>query len=144
MTTASTRSWREKFAELRTQYEVTRDTIKAKGRSHAAAQEEILKLSEVFKQFRLVPKQFDYLVNSMRVMMDRVRTQERIIMKLCVEQCKMPKKNFITLFTGNETSETWFNAAIAMNKPWSEKLHDVKKMCIAACRNCSRLKKRPA
>ena len=95
---------REKFAELRAQYVVTRDTIKAKGRSHAAAQEEILKLSEVFKQFRLVPKQFDYLVNSMRV---------------------MPKKNFITLFTGNETSDTWFNAAIAMNKPWSEKLHDV-------------------
>ena len=116
---------REKFGELRTQYEITRDTIKAKGRSHAAAQEEIQKLSEVFKQFRLVPKQFDYLVNSMRVMMDRVRTQERLIMKLCVEQCKMPKKNFITLFTGNETSETWFNAAIAMNKPWSEKLHDV-------------------
>lgn len=116
---------REKFAELRAQYVVTRDTIKAKGRSHAAAQEEILKLSEVFKQFRLVPKQFDYLVNSMRVMMDRVRTQERLIMKLCVEQCKMPKNNFITLFTGNETSETWFNAAIAMNKPWSEKLHDV-------------------
>ena len=116
---------REKFAELRAQYVVTRDTIKAKGRSHATAQEEILKLSEVFKQFRLVPKQFDYLVNSMRVMMDRVRTQERLIMKLCVEQYKMPKKNFITLFTGNETSDTWFNAAIAMNKPWSEKLHDV-------------------
>lgn len=51
---------REKFAELRTQYELTRDTIKAKGRSHAAAREEILKLSEVFKQFRTVPKQFDY------------------------------------------------------------------------------------
>ena len=93
MTTASTRNWLAKnFAELRAQYIVTRDTIKAKGRSHAAAQEEILKLSEVFKQFRLVPKQFDYLVNSMRVMMDRVRTQERLIMKLCVEQCKMPRK----------------------------------------------------
>ncbi len=60
-------------------------------------------------------------------MMDRVRTQERIIMKLCVEQCKnAEEKNFITLFTGNETSETRFNAAVAMNKPWSEKLHDVK------------------
>ncbi|RPH30956.1 RNA polymerase sigma factor RpoD [Buttiauxella warmboldiae] len=116
---------REKFGELRTQYERTRDTIKAKGRAHADAAAEIQQLSEVFKQFRLVPKQFDYLVNSMRVMMDRVRTQERLIMRLCVEQCKMPKKNFITLFTGNETSETWFNAAIAMNKPWSEKLHDV-------------------
>jgi RNA polymerase primary sigma factor len=116
---------REKFGELRTQYEKARDTIKAKGRAHADSAAEIQQLSEVFKQFRLVPKQFDYLVNSMRIMMDRVRTQERIIMKLCVEQCKMPKKNFITLFTGNETSETWFNAAIAMNKPWSEKLHDV-------------------
>jgi RNA polymerase primary sigma factor len=58
-------------------------------------------------------------------MMDRVRTQERIIMKLCVEQCKMPKKNFVTLFAGNETSDSWFEAAVAMAKPWSEKLKDV-------------------
>ena len=79
-------------------------------------------LSEIFKQFRLVPKQFDYLVNNMREMMDRVRTQERHIMRLCVDQVKMPKKNFITLFTGNETNDTWFTAARAMNKPWSEKL----------------------
>ncbi len=69
-------------------------------------EEEILKLSEVFKQFRLGAEAVRLPVNSMRSMMDRVRTQERIIMKLCVEQCKMPKKNFITLFTGNETSET--------------------------------------
>ncbi|QKJ88731.1 RNA polymerase sigma factor RpoD [Paramixta manurensis] len=116
---------REKFVELRDQYETTRTVIKAKGRSHADALAEIQNLSDVFKQFRLVPKQFDYLVNNMRAMMDRVRTQERIIMKLCVELCKMPKKNFITLFTGNETSETWFQAALAMNKPWSEKLHEV-------------------
>ncbi|WP_158782175.1 RNA polymerase sigma factor RpoD [Pantoea sp. BAV 3049] len=116
---------REKFNDLRVQYEKARMVIKAKGRSHADAVIEIQNLSDVFKQFRLVPKQFDFLVNNMRTMMDRVRTQERIIMKLCVEICKMPKKNFITLFTGNETSETWFKAARAMNKPWSEKLKDV-------------------
>ncbi|WP_421506461.1 RNA polymerase sigma factor RpoD [Erwinia rhapontici] len=116
---------REKFNDLRVQYETTRTVIKAKSRSHADAIAEIQNLSDVFKQFRLVPKQFDFLVNSMRIMMDRVRTQERLILKLCVEICKMPKKNFITLFTGNETSETWFKAALAMNKPWSEKLNDV-------------------
>ena len=113
---------REKFAELRTQYETTRDVIKAKGRSHKDAMKEINNLSEVFKQFRLVPKQFDYLVNNMRQMMDRVRLQERTIMKICVELSKMPKKNFITLFTGNETSPTWFEAALAMKKPWGEAL----------------------
>ncbi|MGB9095527.1 RNA polymerase sigma factor RpoD [Erwinia sp.] len=116
---------REKFNDLRVQYEKARTVIKAKGRSHPDAAAEIQNLSDVFKQFRLVPKQFDFLVNSMRTMMDRVRTQERLIMKFCVEICKMPKKNFITLFTGNETSETWFKAALAMNKPWSEKLKDV-------------------
>ncbi|WP_241574493.1 RNA polymerase sigma factor RpoD [Rosenbergiella nectarea] len=113
---------REKFTELRTQYETTRDVIKAKGRSHKDAVKEINNLSEVFKQFRLVPKQFDYLVNNMRQMMDRVRLQERTIMKICVELSKMPKKNFITLFTGNETSPTWFEAALAMKKPWGETL----------------------
>ncbi|PZD57561.1 RNA polymerase sigma factor RpoD [Pantoea ananatis] len=116
---------REKFSDLRTQYETTRDVIKSKGRSHAASVAEIQNLSDVFKQFRLVPKQFDYLVNNMREMMERVRTQERLIMKLCIEVCKMPKKNFITLFTGNETNESWFKAALTMNKPWSEKLLDV-------------------
>ncbi|KQN64459.1 RNA polymerase sigma factor RpoD [Erwinia sp. E602] len=116
---------REKFNDLRVQYEKARTVIKAKGRSHADAAAEIQALSDVFKQFRLVPKQFDYLVNNMRTMMDRVRTQERLIMRLCVELCKMPKKNFITLFTGNETNETWFKAALAMNKPWSEKLNEV-------------------
>ena len=113
---------REKFTELRTQYETTRNVIKAKGRSHKDAVAEINNLSEVFKQFRLVPKQFDYLVNNMRQMMDRVRLQERTIMKICVELSKMPKKNFITLFTGNETSPTWFEAALAMKKPWGEAL----------------------
>ncbi|MGL9723647.1 RNA polymerase sigma factor RpoD [Sodalis sp. (in: enterobacteria)] len=116
---------RQKFVELREQYEITRNVIKTNGRSHAKSAAEILNLSDVFKQFRLVPKQFDYLVNNMRAMMDRVRTQERLIMKLCVEISKMPKKNFVTLFAGNETSESWFKAALTMNKPWLEKLHEV-------------------
>ncbi len=116
---------RQKFMELHEQYEKTRQHIKQHGRSNAATVAAIEELSEVFKQFRLVPKQFDYLVNNMREMMDRVRLQERTIMKLCVEQCKMPKKNFITLFTSNETNDTWLTAAKAMNKPWSEKLLEV-------------------
>ncbi|MGK2959791.1 MAG: RNA polymerase sigma factor RpoD [Candidatus Malihini olakiniferum] len=116
---------RQKFTELCEQHEVTRQMIKAHGRNHAKAAEEILRLSDIFKQFRLVPKQFDFLVNSMRSMMDRVRAQERLIMKLCVEQCKMPKKNFVTLFTSNETNNTWFSAAKSMSKPWSEKLVEV-------------------
>ncbi|AFP85025.1 RNA polymerase sigma factor RpoD [secondary endosymbiont of Ctenarytaina eucalypti] len=116
---------RQKFLELREQYEITRNMIKANGLNHITSASEILNLSDVFKQFRLVPKQFDYLVNNMRAMMDRVRNQERFIMKLCVEISKMPKKSFVTLFSGNETSDSWFKAALSMNKAWSERLHAV-------------------
>lgn len=116
---------REKFTELRTQYAAALAVIKQHGRSHAKAIAEIQNLSDVFKQFRLVPKQFDLLVNNMRTMMERVRAQERLIMKLCVEYSKMPKKNFISLFTGNETSDNWLQKALAMSKPWAEKLAEV-------------------
>lgn len=116
---------RQKFVELREQYEITRKVIKNNGRNHTKSAAELMKLSTVFKQFRLMPKLFDYLVNNMRATMARVRNQERVIMKLCVDISKMPKKNFITLFTGNETSETWFQTALAMNQPWSKKLKAV-------------------
>ena len=60
---------RQKFGELRDQYEKTRAAISKNGRDHAKARIEIDALSDLFKQFRLVPKQFDRLVKDMRDMM---------------------------------------------------------------------------
>lgn len=117
---------REKFGELRTQYEVTRNSIVKNGREHPTTKEEIEKLSEVFRCFRLVPKQFDRLVKNMREMMDRVRVQERIVMKNCVEYAKMPKKNFMKSFSGNENSTSWIDAEIAAGKPYSAKLGEMR------------------
>ena len=116
---------REKFGELRTQSEVTRDSIKAYGREDSRTQEEIQRLADVFRQFRLVPKQFDRLVNNMREMMERVRVQERIILKSCVERAKMPKENFVSLFTNKESDLAWFTQARAAGKSWSTALNEV-------------------
>jgi len=117
---------KQKFAELRAQYEVTRNSIVQNGREHATTKTEIEKLSEVFRCFRLVPKQFDRLVKNMREMMDRVRVQERLVMKHAVEYAKMPKKNFVKAFTGHETSTAWVDAEISGSKPYSAKLAEVK------------------
>jgi RNA polymerase primary sigma factor len=118
---------REKFSALRVQHEKTRDAIKENGRDSDLAKEQILELANVFKEFRLVPKQFDRLVNSMRDMMERVRVQERLIIRYCVEYAKMPKKNFVAAFTNNESSNGWFEFAKNSGKAWSaglEKLDD--------------------
>ncbi|MDF7671256.1 RNA polymerase sigma factor RpoD [Orbaceae bacterium ESL0721] len=115
---------REKFAKLQEQHDKTSAAIKKYGRAHKKAQQEIENLSEIFKQFRLAAKQFDILVNNMRNMMERVRIHERIIMKICVEQCKMPKKQFMTYFTGNENSMDWYKKALASKAAFVTKLKE--------------------
>ncbi|RDV28045.1 RNA polymerase sigma factor RpoD [Alteromonas aestuariivivens] len=113
---------REKFALLREQYGRTREMIESKGRAHASSRKEIEALSEIFKEFRLVPKQFDRMVKNMRDMMDKVRIQERLVMKYCVVNAKMPKKDFIKAFAGNETSSAWLGEALNSGAPYAEAL----------------------
>lgn len=117
---------REKFTGLRKQYTKAMSVIAVKGRSHKASRKEIHDLSEVFKEFRLIPKQFDRMVKNMRGMMDRVRIQERLIMKYCVMNAKMPKKDFIKAFAGNETSTDWLYKALEGKAPYVEKLLEFK------------------
>ena len=117
---------RQKFAELRDQYQVARKVIETKGRTHADSRKEINALSDIFKEFRLVPKQFDRLVRNMREMMDRVRIQERLVMKYCVMHAKMPKKDFIKAFAGNETSTAWLDTILSGNAPYAGLLQSYK------------------
>ena len=122
---------RAKFAELQEQHNKTSEAIKKYGRGHKNAQKEIENLSEIFKQFRLVAKQFDILVNNMRSMMDRVRAHERVIMKICVEQCKMPKKQFMNYFTGNENNMDWYNKALNSKSAFAANLKDFEEQIAA-------------
>ncbi|MCW3173331.1 RNA polymerase sigma factor RpoD [Shewanella subflava] len=116
---------KEKFTQLREAYEKSLAIIAEKGRDHPEAIGSLFVIGELFKEFRLVPKQFDRLVKSMRTMMDRVRVQERLILKLVVEQAKMPKKNFVKAFTGKETSLEWFTTEMNSTKPYAEGLRMV-------------------
>ena len=116
---------REKFTALRDAYENANGIIVKKGREHKDAQEAIDAVTEVFKEFRLIPKLFDKLVKNMRSMMDRLRVQERLIMKHCVMGAGMPKTTFIKIFPGNETSKDWFEAEKAAGHSYSAKLADI-------------------
>ncbi len=113
---------RERFTALRDQYNKTREMIAAKGREHNDTKAQITVLSDIFKEFRLVPKQFDRMVKNMRDMMDRVRVQERLIMKHCVVHAQMPKKDFIDAFAGSETNPNWFADILKSAAPYVQEL----------------------
>jgi len=116
---------REKFTALRVAYESANKAIEKHGRGHQDAQVAIDAVAEVFKEFRLIPKLFDKLVKSMRSVMDRLRVQERLIMKHCVVGAGMPKTTFIKIFPGNETSKDWYEAERAAGHSYSARLGDI-------------------
>ncbi|WGE90254.1 RNA polymerase sigma factor RpoD [Actinobacillus arthritidis] len=113
---------REKFYALREQHEKALQAIQKHGRAHKKSREHIQALSDIFREFRLVPKQFDLLVESMQKMMKQVRAEERQIQRYAVEYAQMKKADFLKLFQGNETSEEWIEKAINAKKGVAPKL----------------------
>ena len=132
---------KEKFTLLRNAYEKANKVIEAKGRGHKDAQAAIDALAEVFKEFRLIPKLFDKLVKNMRSVMDRLRIQERLIMKHCVVGAGMPKTTFIKIFPGNETSKDWFNEQKAAGHAYSAKLSDIESDVVRCIYKLNQLEK---
>ncbi|CBW28845.1 RNA polymerase sigma factor RpoD [Haemophilus influenzae] len=113
---------REKFQQLREQHSKTLAVIEKHGRSEKRAQDQIALLGEIFKQFRLVPKQFDLLVLSMKEMMKRVRYQERQLQKILVDIAGMPKDDFEKIITTNGSNSEWVAKALKSSKPWAKRL----------------------
>ncbi|MDA7746286.1 RNA polymerase sigma factor RpoD [Psychromonas sp.] len=110
----------EKFTELRRLNNIVEKSIASNGRKHADTLSAIEEQAEYFQQFKLIPKQFDRMVKLIRGNMSAVRVQERLILKICVEQCKMPKAEFIKLFKGNETSTAWLETVLSSNEAYAE------------------------
>ena len=118
---------RIRFTELKEQYETTSALISKKsGRNTKKAQEELEKLGELFKSFKLTPRQFDPLLAHIRAVLTRVRRHEKAIMSLCVRSANMPRKDFIESFPGNEINEKWIDKHIKAKKSYAELLVNVK------------------
>ena len=117
---------KERFTELRQQYELTSSIVGRRGRDDAKAVAELEKLGELFKNFKLTPRQFDPLLAHIRAVLTRLRRHERTIMSLAVRSAKMSRKTFIGSFPGNEINEKWIDQHIKSKEAYSELLVNVK------------------
>jgi RNA polymerase primary sigma factor len=105
---------RARFEELRQAYEKLQAHMARGGKSRSSAQTGKLRdqLAEQFIRFKLLPRQIDILTNNLREFIGRIRTQERIIMDICVKRAQMSRKDFITSFPDNETDLKWIERQI--------------------------------
>lgn len=118
---------RTRFAELKVQF----DRVQAaRGKTTPAAkakyEDELKRLTEMFSTFRLVPQQLESLLNQMRDMMDRVKTQDRRIREIAVNRCGMKVEDLRTFYTesGMESNIEWFEKAIKPRRAYANRLKE--------------------
>ena len=71
---------------------------------------------------RFTARIIEKLCDSLRHMVDEVRSHEREIMNLCVNKGGMLRPHFIKEFPGSETNMRWVKNEIAAGRPWSSLL----------------------
>lgn len=92
----------------------------SKGRDSSAFGAALEELALVFAPVKLSPRYYDMLVSRVRGYINRIRTQERNIMRMCTQKCRMPRDQFIKTFPGNETNPDYFDDLVKAGKPYSD------------------------
>eukprot|EP00163_Fabomonas_tropica_P028854 TRINITY_DN597_c0_g7_i2.p1 TRINITY_DN597_c0_g7~~TRINITY_DN597_c0_g7_i2.p1 ORF type:complete len:619 (-),score=176.05 TRINITY_DN597_c0_g7_i2:544-2400(-) len=110
---------RLRFELLKEKLDAADKALSKHGRSDKKTQDALNELGQVFAPFKLGNKAFEELVNVVRSTNDLVRENERAIMNICVRECKMPRKDFIKWFPGNEVDLEWAGEIAATKKPYA-------------------------
>ena len=122
----------QRFGAVADQLQATAKVLKKNGRDAKESVEALQALADLFMPIKLVPKQFDVLVERVRDALSRLRQQERAIMQLCVRDARMPRADFLRLFPSNETDQTWSGDLAKRSTKWAAALGE-KDAAIVAC-----------
>jgi RNA polymerase primary sigma factor len=123
---------RLRFTAIADQLAKTKKALKKHGRGSKQATAELHELALLFMPIKLIPKQYEALVQRVRGAQDQIRTQERAIMQLCVRDVRMPRADFLRDFPGNEINLEWIDQLLADKPRYAEALEDRKSDIIRA------------
>jgi RNA polymerase primary sigma factor len=113
---------RRVFAEMQKTYNQLQKAFEKGGGNQARIEKLRAQLEQQFIALKLVPRIADILTVNLRRTIDRIRTHERAIMDICVNNAGMPRKDFITSFPDNETTLGWIDRQIKANHKYSAAL----------------------
>ncbi|MGY8850956.1 MAG: RNA polymerase sigma factor region1.1 domain-containing protein, partial [Pseudomonadales bacterium] len=102
----------QRFEEIRTQMIKADKAVARYGRMESAGIKNMEELAELFKFLKLTPRQFDPLITMVRTAVEKIRKEERNVMRLCIRHARMPRKEFLKAFPGNESNMKWTAALI--------------------------------
>ncbi|TDJ63110.1 MAG: RNA polymerase sigma factor RpoD [Proteobacteria bacterium] len=110
---------RLRFREYKNHYKKIVNATKRNGRDHKRTIELRAELQEKFLEFKLVPKRTTILTAQVRIAVEGVRKQEKVMLDICVKHCKMPRKDFLKAFVKAETDNKWLRSVVRQKKPYA-------------------------
>ncbi len=88
-------------------------------------------MADQFMTFKLPLPLTDLLVKKLRDVVGELKDHERRILDLSTRVAKMPRKDFIRAWDGNQTNTGWADEMIKRKQKWSSGLKDVRDQIVA-------------
>ena len=113
---------RDRFAELKKFYDVYKSSLKTHGDKVEHTKQAKAALKANFLTFKLASQEFNRLTGRLRITLDAIREQERFLSRICIEKCRMPRKDFLSSFQGHEADLEWLTEVCNKETPYRNKL----------------------
>ena len=122
--------FKEHIVKLEKLHATYTKSVKRNGKNHGKTKIAEENLAQLFLELRLAPKFIDVLIDNLSDLIEHIRRAERYIMKLCVKESKMPRRDFIASFSGNETNPKWIKTVLKNQSTYAENLKEHEQIII--------------
>ena len=112
---------KKRFSALKRQFNKSEKAC-ARTRTSKAALQEQQKLGEIFQFLKLSPTQFEIIADPARDALEIIRDVEKFLFTIYVKRGKMPRKEFIQDYSGNEADASWSEKIAKSRKPWAKEV----------------------
>ncbi|MEK6246390.1 MAG: RNA polymerase sigma factor RpoD, partial [Pseudomonadota bacterium] len=112
----------EKFARIRRLFEKLKRALENKGsrdKDYLRVRDQI---GTELMTIRFTARTVERLCDSVRSLVEEIRSHERQIQDILVNKAQMPRQHFIKVYAGAEGSKRWLTAELNAGHPWSEAL----------------------
>lgn len=131
-----------RMTNLKRQYNKTLKVIESKGRHSKEANAEFKKVGEIFQFLKFSPRMFDDIASIAREGLAMIRDKEKFIQEQLVRNARMPRKDFLAMYTDNLTKVRWVDSLMKEKKYKKDLIEKVKQDVVIAQKDIIELETR--
>jgi RNA polymerase primary sigma factor len=121
----------ERFEQLAADYAKFQRAHAKHGQDHKSVVKLREQMAEQFMAFKMPLPLTEMLVRKLREVVGEIKDHERRILELATRVARMPRKDFIRAWDGNQTNLAWVDELLKRKQKWSSGLRDVRELIIA-------------